>query len=65
MLNVKVEVWAPKVPGATPTHEGSAASIDGAWTLAQERFGGRKDLTYQDISLRVNGKCVGYAGPSR
>jgi hypothetical protein len=60
-----VTVTAPRTPGADPVvvWRGESAAAAEAW--AQVAFGGRRDLRYQDVVVRVGAKRVAFAGPAR
>ena len=65
--NGKINVEAPRVPGAATTVRGSFDSMSEAKAYAREAFGHRSDLRSQDVAIRWadSGKRICYAGPCR
>lgn len=62
----KLTVWAPAVPGMPESAVGTADTLEAARQIAA-RFSGRRDLTMQDVVIRLgyDGKIIEYCGPCR
>lgn len=62
----KLDVIAPRTPGAQPTVVGSADTIAEARAIAAN-FDHRRDLRRQDVVIRLrhSGKRIEFAGPCR
>jgi hypothetical protein len=62
----KLSVWAPTHPGHSAVIVGECDTMAEARQIA-ERFGHRRDLSYQDVFVRLgrDGKIIERCGPCR
>ncbi len=66
MNNRKLEVWAPKTPGATESIVATCETRAEARAVAAEFIKGRRDLRMQDVYVRLGEKLIeGNLGPCR
>ena len=63
----KLSLHAPETPGGQVTFIAAYEDLQAAREAAARKFGRRKDLTRQDVAIRLgeDGKIIEYCGPDR